>query len=266
MTACAFGGDDRLREAAVRGARWLDRVQLWRPTGPDTLTTGDVETAVVLLAGTFDLVAGGTAWPARGARRTPFAGRPMAVFLPPRCEFRVGNGPPDHSGELVLVAARQPAAPAPATGRDVLSQKPLLPLAGSGKAFDPGTGEWRPAETFPTSPESLPPRRIERLDAGGVPLERVFPAGYKALTLSVDEAVVPTGAALRLAAVPARPACDELLVFVRTAATARLEHAGSAATIAGDAVHWFAGAMLDDIAVVAESGDCYVLLAYAGKP
>lgn len=265
MTRCVLLGSDRLRETAFAGSRWLEGIRLWRPYEPDTLTTRDVETAVVLLGGTFDLVAAGTAWPARGARATPFAGRPMAVFLPPRTEFRVANGPADRSGELLLVSARQPAAPAPATGRDVLSQKPLLPLAGSGKAFDPGTGEWRPAETFPTSPESLPPRRIERLDAGGVPLERVFPPTYKAATISVDEAVVPAGAALRLADVPARPACDEVAVFLRPSRTADVGHRTGASVHAGDAVHWFAADDVDGFSVAAVDGPCYVLLAYAGK-
>ena len=147
----------RLRTAATTGTKWLEHLQLWRPEDVDTVATGAHETAVILLRGTFDLMAGTTSWPARGARQSELAGRPMAVFLPPETSFRVGGGAPD--GEILMISARQPEVEE-VVGKEALSHKPLLPLAGSGKAFDPATGEWKPEETFATAAESLPPRRF----------------------------------------------------------------------------------------------------------
>ncbi|MBX3464426.1 MAG: 5-deoxy-glucuronate isomerase [Planctomycetes bacterium] len=257
MRALACHGDDRLRSAACEGTRWLARLDLWRPRDPDQIVTGDVETAVIVLAGTFDLVGGGTAWPARGARATPLAGRPMAVYLPPRTTFRAQHG----TGELLLVAARQPAAPPEPTGRAGLAQKPLLPLAGSGKAFDPTTGEWLPAEAFPTAPESLSPRRMQHLQVGAVAVERVLAPDYKAATLSVDEAVLPPGTTLRLQDVPGRPRAEELLLFVRGEA-ARVQAGGAAAAVLGEA----AFVVTDDaLEVTAGAAPAYVVFAYAGK-
>jgi len=247
MTPLEWTGTPRLRTAIAPHARWLTAVQLWRPEGADELITGDVETAVVLLSGTFDLSAGATAWPARGSRSTPLQGRPMAVFLPKQTTFRAHNG----SGEILLVAARQPAAPA-VTGREALSQKPLLPMAGSGKAFDPATGEWLPAEAFPSAAESLPPRRFERFTVGACTVERVFAPSYKAATLSLDEVIVPAGQTLRVAEIPGRPRCDEVCVFVRDDR--------------GDRVSVTSGTG-DDAAVTAPANaPAYVVLAYAGKP
>ncbi len=260
MKRCELAGDERLRTATCTGARWLEHVQLWRPRDPDRLVTGDHETAVVLLGGTFDLAGGATAWPARGARTDPFTGRPMAVFLPPRTEFRTANG----AGEILLVAARQPPAGPQPTGRDALAHKPLLPLAGSGKAFDPTTGEWKPAETFPESPESLPPRRFQRLPAGVCTIERMFAADYKAATLAVDETVVPAGAVLRLADVPARPRCDEVALFVRAVAG----HVASDERrhdVAGDAVFVLDAAAVERTTVHAGASPLYAVLAWAGK-
>ena len=59
----------RLRTAATTGTKWLEHLQLWRPEDVDTVATGAHETAVILLRGTFDLMAGTTSWPARGARQ-----------------------------------------------------------------------------------------------------------------------------------------------------------------------------------------------------
>ena len=262
MNAAAFGGDERLRTAELEGTRWLLHVQLWRPRDPDLITTGDVETTVLLLSGTFDLVGGSTVWQARGARPTPFAGRPMAVFLPPRTEFRTQKG----SGEILLVAARQPVAHPFAGGREALSQKALLPLAGSGKAFDPNSGEWRPAETFAGAAESLPPRRMERLQVGALVVERVFAPDYKAATLSVDEVVVPAGASLRVADIPGRARGDEMLLFVRTQATASVVHAGKVTVVRDDAAFCIATtAEQPDVTIAADGGPAYVVLAYAGK-
>jgi hypothetical protein len=242
---CTWSGDARLRTVTFPAARWCTQVQLWRPDDPDRLTTGDAETAVLLLSGTFDLVGGQTAWQARGARKTPFEGRPMALFLPPRTDFRTGNG----QGEILLLSARQPPAPPAAEGRAAFAQKPLLPMAGSNKSFDPTTGAWLPAEAFPTAPESLPPRRMQRLPVGDLVVERVLAPDYKAATLSLDEVVVPAGATLRVRDIPGRPRADEVLVFVRG-------DGGDAAFVRGD---------VDDVVLTAGSVPSYVALAYAGK-
>ncbi len=261
MNAVALGGDERLRTAPCGSARWFVHAALWRPRKPDALTTGDHETAVLLLGGTFDLVGGGTAWPARGARRDAFGGRPMEVFLPPRTEFRTNNG----SGEILLIAARQPAVKVEPQGRDALSHKPLLPLAGSGKAFDPKTGEWLPAEAFPTAPESLPPRRFERIAVGACTIERVFAPSYKAATLSVDEVVVPAAASLSLRDVPGRAPHDELLLFVRSDG-ARVTIAGEARDVRGDAVFVVpTPGGTADVTLAAANAPLYAVLAYAGK-
>jgi hypothetical protein len=256
----AFAGDDRLRVVEVAGAKWFDALSLWRPIDPDLVTTGAHEVAAVLLGGTFDLVGGGTAWPARGARKDAFGGRPMAVFLPPATPFQASKG----QGEILLVAARQPAAQPTPQGREALAHKPLLPLAGSGKSFDPNSGEWKPAETFPTAPESLPPRRFERIAVGDVVVERMFAPDYKAATLSVDEAVVPAGGALRLGDVPGRPMCDETLLFVRAPHGATVEHDGRSETITGDGVVLlpFDGR---DAVVRADAGPCFVVVSSGGK-
>lgn len=245
MTSATWSGDARLRTAVFPAARWCTQVQVWRPTDPDLLTTGDGETAVVLLSGTFDLVGGQTVWQARGARTSPFAGRPMAVFLPPRTEFRTGNG----QGEILLLSARRPPAPPPAEGRAAFAQKPLLPMAGSNKAFDPTTGEWLPAEAFPTAPESLPPRRMQRLPVGDLVVERVLAPDYKAATLSVDELVLPAGATLRVRDIPGRARAHEVLVFARDAD--------------GDSASVHKG--IDELTLRAGASPRYVVLAYAGK-
>lgn len=254
MTGIPWTDEPGLRTAAADGAELLAHAMLWRPAERRELVTGNVETAAVILGGTFDLTAGDpggerNSWPARGARQTPFEGRPMAVFLPPGSEFGAADG----DGEILLVAARQPdGGPTPQEGRQALSQSPLLPLAGSGKAFDPATGEWMPAETFPTSAESLPPRRMRRRDVGDVPVERVLAADYKAATLTVDEAVIPPGRRLAVAEVDDRPAHREVLVFTR---------AGGVDTVRVMATP--GGAV--DCVVEAGAEPVYVLLAYAGK-
>lgn len=261
MKAVPLVGDDRLRTGPVDGARWLAHAQLWRPTAADQLTTGDVETAVVLLSGTFDLCGGPTPWPARGARTSPFQGRPMAVFLPPRTMFRAERG----NGEIVLVGARQPVVDGSPQGREALGRKPLLPLAGSGKAFDPNSGEWRPAETFPTAPESLPPRRMERIPFGSLTAERVFGPDYKAATLCVDEVVVPAGQRLALGAIPGRPPCVEALLFVRSEGTAQCGVGAAVHDVRHDAVFVVDRGEFDAATVQAGTGRTYVLVAWAGK-
>ncbi len=262
MKALTCHGADHLRTATVDGGRWLAQLQLWQPTEQDQLVTGEVETAVVLLRGTFNLFGGPTAWPARGARQTPFTGRPMAVYLPPRTTFRAEHG----QGEILLVGARQPAAAPAADGRAGLGLKALLPLAGSGKSFDPNSGEWRPAETFPSAAESLPPRRMERIAVGKVTVERVLAPDYKAATLSLDEVVLLADESLRLADVPGRPRGEEVLVFVRSEGTSQVTHDGITTEMTGDAVFWLPtpnGTI--DLTIAAAGGRSYALVAYAGK-
>jgi hypothetical protein len=257
-TPLQLSGDRRLSTAKCGATRWLEQVQLWRPSDPDQLRTGDHETAVLLLGGTFDLVGGSTAWPARGARQEPFGGRPMAVFLPKHTDFQVSNG----SGELLLVAARQPVVRDEPTGRATLANKPLLPMAGSGKSFDPNSGEWRPAETFPTAPESLPPRRFERIAVGACTVERVLAPDYKAATLCIDEVVLAVGSSLAIADIPRRPAADEALLFVRTEGGATVDGQRLAA---GDHALQLDRAAFESCRVQAITGRTYVVIAYAGK-
>lgn len=259
MKDCPFSGDARLRTATCPGT-WLTAVHLWRPAATDQLVTGPVETAAILLSGTFDLFGGPTAWPARGARQEPFTGRPMAVFLPPQTAFRAERG----QGEILLVTARQPERPA-AEGRTALASRPLLPLAGSGKAFDPVAGDWKPAETFPTAPESLPPRRMERIPVGPLTVERVLAPDYKAATLSVDEVVLPAGSTLRLADVPGLPPASELLVFSRSEGRTELTAGNLTTAVTGDAVHLLPAAAVGSFAATATVGRAYLVFAYAGK-
>jgi hypothetical protein len=147
----------------------------------------------------------------------------------------------------------------------VFGQSPLLQLAGSGKAFDPTTGEWRPAETFPTAAESLPPRRMQQLKVGACVVERVFASDYKAATLSVDEVVLPAGQSLAVADIPGRPRADEVLVFVRTEGGATVAHAGQKSDARGDAAFCMTIAGEPDVSITAEGSPAYVVLAYAGK-
>lgn len=246
-------------------SRLFTELRLWQPGGTAAYTTDDAESAAVILHGTFDLVGNGTAWPARGARRTEYEGRPMAVFLPPRADFHAA-GP---VGEIAIVAARQLARAEQPVGRAALSHKPLLPMAGSGKAFDPTSGEWRPAETFPTAAESLPPRRMQQLRVGALTVERVLAPDYKAATLSIDEVVLPMGAELHLGAIEGRPPASEVLLLLRSegqlslrdAATGTAHHAPTAVEHA-----WLLSA--DEFATTslrADTGRGYVLIAYAGK-
>jgi hypothetical protein len=222
--------------------------------------TEQEEAALLVLGGTFDLRAATNAWGSRGFRADPFSGRPVAVFLPPRCAWS-GTG----TGEILVLGALPPP-PRPVTGREALAQKPLLPLAGSGKAFDPTSGQWKTHEEFPSAPQAVLPRHIERVQVGAVAVERVFPVAYKALGLCVDELVVPDGAVFRLAELAGRPAATEVMVYVRVRGAAELRCDGSAQVVEGEAA--FAvelrGATAD-LAVTARGGPCYVALGWAGK-
>jgi hypothetical protein len=253
----------QLTTATTSNTRWFEQLQLWRPKAVDQITTGNHETAVILLAGTFDLMAGATSWPARGARKTPFAGRPMAVFLPPNTPFRVGNDAVD--GEILMVSARQPDAGPEPEGKAALSHKPLLPMAGSNKSFDPTTGEWMPAESFPSAAESLPPRRFEKLQVGDVKIERVFGESYKAATISLEEAVIPAGASLSLKDIPSRPRCDEVLLFVRPEGKSRIEQGSTSTEIDHDTTHCLSSEDVEQVTVHSDATATYVVIAYAGK-
>jgi hypothetical protein len=254
----ALRADATGRGATLPACRWFTALRVLAVDGPMQVETGDEESCALLLAGTFDLAAGGTRWPSRGARSDPLGGRPVAVFLPPRCRFAVDAG----RGEILLVSARQPPVAAPPAGRAALSRSPLLPLAGSGKAFDPGTGEWRPAETFATAAESLPPRRIERLAVGAATVDRVFAAGYKAATLTVDELALPAGASLRLRDLPL-PDASECLLFARTAGQLTVTAGAGRASLQGEQ-GLLAGAP-GELTLTATAAVAWAVLACAGK-
>jgi hypothetical protein len=253
----------QLSTATTSNTRWFEHLQLWRPKAVDQITTGSHETAVILLSGTFDLMAGTTSWPARGARKTPFAGRAMAVFLPPDTPFRVGNEALD--GEILMISARQPDTGPEPVGKEALSHKPLLPMAGSNKSFDPATGEWMPAESFPTAAESLPPRRFEKLQVGDVKIDRVFGENYKAATISLDEAVIPAGASLCLKDIPTRPSCEEVLLFTRPEGKSRIVQGGSSTEIDHDTTYCLSSEDLEHVEVHSDTAATYVVIAYAGK-
>jgi hypothetical protein len=90
---------------------------------------------------------------------------------------------------------------------------------------------------------------MQRLPVGDVIVERVLAADYKAATLSVDEAVMPAGATLRVRDIPGRPRAAEVLVFERG--------------VDGDRVN--VRTDIDDVQITAGSAPRYVVLAYAGK-
>ncbi len=224
-----------------------------------TVLTGDGETCAIVVTGTFDLRGGSTQWQSRGARSTPYAGRPVAVFLPPRTEFAAENG----AGEILWIEAKKPEAPV-ATGREALRQSPLLQLSGSGKSFDPTRGEWMPAESFPTAAESLPPRRIAQAQCGEVRVERVFAADYKAETLVVDEAVVQDGQILDLSHLPLPAHATEALVYVRCDGEAIVRMSDATATIARDGVLHGKGAV-QSLRIEAKGAAAYVVIATGRK-
>lgn len=176
--------------ATFDGAEWLLECRLLELHGaPCELVTPEAsESFLLILAGTHDVYAGGGSWLQRGLRPDPFSGRPLGVFLPPRTKYRLENG----EGRALVFSARQPEMPEPESPKEALSKKPLLPMAGSGKAFDPATGTWKPQEAFLSSPEAILPRRIARLDTGnGTFVERILDSDYKALGLCLDEVVLP---------------------------------------------------------------------------
>ena len=175
---------------------WLRELRRVEIEGSFTDKTGDVETLLVVLSGTFDILAGGGSWLARGVRTSPFQGKPVALFLPPNTRFSLDKG----EGRCLLVSSLQPIRES--VPEEAASISPLLPLAGSGKAYDPATGEWKREEDFPSAAEAILPRRIEEFEEQGAIVRRVFPFAYKALSLSLEEVVLPAGTTYSLPTLP----------------------------------------------------------------
>jgi hypothetical protein len=214
---------------------WLRSVSLLRVDGThEARTPPGEETLAVLLAGTLDLFAGGSSWLQRGLRPDAFSGRPCGLYLPPAIGVRfVGRG------EILLASGKRPdEPPAAAAAKPDRASLPLLPLAGSGKAYDARTGTWELLERFPSSPEAVLPRGIETALVDGVAVQRVFSYAFKALALCLDECVLAPGQSL----VPPRPQTppgvthgEELAFFVRTEGEARV-HGTEVYRVTGDAV------------------------------
>ncbi len=78
------------RETPCTGRRWFTRVLLLAVDGPtvEVATAAGEESGLLVLSGTHDLEAGAGSWISRGTRTTPFEGRPVALFLPPKTRFR----------------------------------------------------------------------------------------------------------------------------------------------------------------------------------
>ena len=173
------------QRAATCPGRWFRRVLVASSAEPvEGRTAEGDESGLLLLSGTVDLEAGAGSWISRGTRPTPYQGKPVAVYLPPKTHFRASGGRSD----LLLLSARRPELPpvAEEPGRSA----PLLPLAGSGKAFDRTSGSWQPIESFADSPEAILPRRITERQVEGAVLQTVFGPSYKALGLTLTEIVL----------------------------------------------------------------------------
>ncbi|MCC6669665.1 MAG: 5-deoxy-glucuronate isomerase [Planctomycetes bacterium] len=245
------------RSADPLQARWLSGLYLLDlGAAPLTDHTGDHECALLVLSGTHDFQAGGKAWPQRGVRASPFAGRPVLLFVPPQTPISVAGG----AGEALLVCARRPRAKPDAPGKTELSRRPVLTLAGSGKAFDPATGTWRPEEHFALAAEFLLPRHIERVDVGGVAVERLMGGGYKSAVLAMDEAVLHSGGELRTAP-PAH--AGEAVVYYRSEGELVVRGAGGTATVQGEGALYLAQPAAASFA--ASGGRSYLALVYAGE-
>ncbi len=248
-------GDDRV--VRLDDSEWLREVRVLSCDGrPTERRTDDVESLLLVLEGTHDLSAGSGSWLRRGLRKQRYSGRPVALFLPPETPYRTENG----TGSILVFAARQPA---PLASQDepkaALSRKPLLALAGSGKAYDPASGTWKPAEAFLASAEAILPRRIERVPLdGGAVLERIIGADYKALSLCVDEVVVHPGKAVRVR--PPRPVEGYPAEFALYVATEGAVDVGGR-TLHGERVVAGSGTPPQ---VRADEGRCYCAIAYAG--
>ena len=272
-------GQDLARAPSGHALHSVRRIDI---RGEARVRTGQGEEAcAIVLDGTFDLQAGGTRWQSRGARVDPRQGRPVAVYVPPDAEFQASGG----DGSALWFSAMQPKAP-PAEGLLALRQTPLLPLAGSGKAFDPASGGWLPQESFPNAAESLPPRRIDRhllvrhqrdrvallhvladqrRQAGhALDVERVFAAEYKAATLCVDECTIAAHSEFRWGDLPRPPAARHALLYVACEAPVVIRAMGLTVTVQGRAAVSCEGDLADlTFATAAESA--YVAIAFGPK-
>jgi hypothetical protein len=250
-------GGDRTRQAVIPDARWLSTFAVVAPGGaPLQQAPSPQEGLVVILSGAHDLFAGGGSWARRGLRPTPFEGRPCALYVPPGIEFAAVS----NEGELLVVRARLPAKPGP---KEVSGRKPLLPLAGSGKAFDGERGDWVRIEDFAHSPEAILPRRIQAEESGSVRVEHVFPPDYKAAVLSLDEAVLRAGATWA----PAIPRhAVEVALYARPipGGELRCRAGGVEVSVTGEAVVHVPAAFEEGALALSASGGCYVAAAFAG--
>ncbi len=251
--------DPHTRVARLDGdCRWLlelQRIEVDDDRAPTPSPDG--EGLLLVLGGTHDLYAGSGSWIRRGVRSSPFESkRPVAVFLPPNTKWQAQNG----SGAILLVSVRQPTLPAAETPREELGRKPLLALSGSGKAFDPLSGTWKPSEAFLTSSEAILPRRIETVAAPeGVVHHRVLGIDYKALGLCVDEVHVEEGCEVT-PSLPQRSSYPaEIAIHVETEGEARV---GEAIVRAADGPTAFRGPELPKLR--AATGRAVFVLVYAG--
>lgn len=254
--------DGAVRMSRATDTAWARGVQLVRVAGTYEARTPDgEETLLVLLGGTLDLFAGSSSWLQRGLRDLPFAGRPCGVFLPPAIGLRACG-----DGELLLVSTRKPEPkPVPAKAAPAASGlMGLLPMSGSGKAYDPRTGTWEMLERFPSSPEAVLPRAIETLDVGSARGERIFGFGFKAEASCLDEFVLGPGQSLTLPRPQTHdraPFGVELTLVVRTEGEARVR-AAETRDCRGDTV--LVGGADTPVEVTATRGRAYVVAAWSG--
>lgn len=237
-------------EAALDTAQWFTSCEILANDGGSTQArTGDEEGCLVVLSGCHDLYAGGGSWIERGVRDAPENGRPVVVFLPPNTPFKVENG----RGEVLRLGARRPPEPTGAASEDTPKKKPLLAMAGSGKAFDSESGTWTPQEQMPDSPEALLPRRIERVEGAGWVREHILPLEYKARGLVVEEIALAPGGTATLEPDSAL----EHLVLVRSAEGTTLH--GLDAAVGGAGGLWVGTA--PPASVTAEGGPAWIVHA-----
>ena len=237
--------------------QWLCRFELRTVQGEvEGRTDPGVETLVLLLSGTYDLEAGGGSWLSRGVRKSAFEGKPVGLFLPPGTRYAFRNG----EGEVLMVSGRQPPPPSePDTVEETLSKKPLLPMAGSGKAFNPKTGEWLREEDFPSAPEAILPRRVQEQQLGQNLLRQVFPFDYKALCLCLCECVIQDGTTLDVPRLDIANYPEETAVYFTTNGTVRASQGDTEIALTQQGV--VAG---QNLVLTAEGGDAYVAIARAG--
>ena len=154
-----------------------------------------------------------------------------------------------------MISSAQPDQPA--SSPDTTSQKPLLALAGSGKAFDPATGEWKRQEDFPSSPEAILPRRIEVTQDGDTVTRHVAPYDYKALSLTVDECILPADQHITVTAAATAGYPAERAVYYDTQGTVTIE----GAALTGQGV---APSVTPGMTIQAQGAPAHLVFAGAG--